>query len=196
MGAGPSGQSGNCLEHQFLAGGHLQDQPPGFELFAQAWLGCQRHGALSWVIKMPTQNYKCPIAQLFPSPAKALCSIVRLYIRNSEQQAHAFKFTPPREGELHACGHTSSAIDSIANSNLGRSKHFLPPIQNLNIQRRFHGRNTRGLLVRHRSGRQTVHARRSGLQPSHRRQRQILVCGPSDRRECRQAAVPGPMLID
>lgn len=44
MGAGPSCQSDDCLEHQFLAGGHLQDQPPGFELFAQSRLGRQRYG--------------------------------------------------------------------------------------------------------------------------------------------------------
>jgi hypothetical protein len=66
--------------------------------------------------------------------------------------------SPPREGELHASGHTSSALDSIASSNLGRSKRFPPPSQNRNIQRRFHGRNTRGLLVRHRPSRQPVHA--------------------------------------
>jgi hypothetical protein len=75
---------------------------------------------------------------------------VRLYIRNSEQQEHAFKIKAPREGELRASDHTSSALDSIAGSNLGRSKRFPPPTQNLNIQRRLHGRNTRGLLVRHR----------------------------------------------
>ena len=44
MRVGPSCQSDDCLEHQFLAGGHLQDQPPGFELFAQSRLGRQRYG--------------------------------------------------------------------------------------------------------------------------------------------------------
>ena len=44
MGARPSCQPGDVREHQFLARGHLQDQLPGFELFAQSQLGRQRHG--------------------------------------------------------------------------------------------------------------------------------------------------------
>jgi hypothetical protein len=39
------------------------------------------------------------------SPSPAAISLFRLYIRNSEQQPHAFKF-PPFEAELHATGHT------------------------------------------------------------------------------------------
>ena len=41
--------------------------------------------------------------------SSALCSIFRLYIRNSKQQPRTFKL-PPFETELHATGHTSSAL--------------------------------------------------------------------------------------
>ena len=69
-----------------------------------------------------------------------------------------------------------------------------PPTQNLNFQTRFHGKKT--LLVSHRPSQQTVHTRRSGLQPSYRCQRHVPIRRARNRRECRQAAVPGLMLID
>jgi hypothetical protein len=44
----------------------------------------------------------------FPHPAN---HVFRLYIRNSEQQSYCLQNFLPFEGELHACGHTPSALD-------------------------------------------------------------------------------------